>query len=359
MSDAPAPEAAPRTPDAPEKSGAFIRTFPCTSCGARFSFAPGTDSMRCEFCGAQNAIPAGADSRVEETDFGAFVKELEGRLETWEQEEVRCEKCGAEQKLEEGLFAAHCAFCGAGIVSKGYAHRRVRPSALVPFRFDRDYAQGAFRKWVRRRWLAPNDLKRYAKSDATLTGLYLPFWTYDCRTSTDYKGRRGTKRDKSIDWTEVTGHVDHFFDDVMILASKTLPESIRGATDTWNPKGLVPYQPEFVSGFRAEAYQVTLSEGYLEAKKKIDARIRELIERDIGGDDQAIDGTHTLYGDLTFKHVLMPVWISAYRYRDKVYRFLVNGQTGETSGESPLSWWKVTLLAIVGLFLVWLWAQGQ
>jgi hypothetical protein len=61
----------------------------------------------------------------------------------------------------------------------------------------------------------------------------------------------------------------------------------------------------------------------------------------------------------TFKHVLMPVWISAYRYRDKVYRFLVNGQTGEASGESPLSWWKVLLLAIVGLILLWIWAQGE
>ena len=179
MSEGAAPAPGPGTPDAPEKSGAFVRTFPCTSCGARFSFAPGTASMRCQFCGAENAIPSGADGRVEESDFATYVRELEGKLETWEQEEVRCEKCGAGQKLEEGLFAAHCAFCGAGIVSKAYAHRRIRPSALVPFQLDREHAQDAFRHWLRRRWLAPNDLKRYAKSDASLTGVYLPFWTYD------------------------------------------------------------------------------------------------------------------------------------------------------------------------------------
>ncbi len=359
MSDTPAPEAAPRTPDAPEKSGAFIRTFPCTSCGARFSFAPGTDSMRCEFCGEENAIPAGADSRVEESDFATFVKQLEGKLETWEQEEVRCEKCGAEQKLEEGLFAAHCAFCGAGIVSKGYAHRQVRPSALVPFRVDRHHAQNSFRNWIRRRWLAPNDLKRYAKSDASLTGVYLPFWTYDCRTFTDYEGARGTKRDKSVSWTSVSGSIEHFHDDVVVLASKTPPEDLAGSLLEWDTSKLVPYQPEFVSGFRAEAYQAGLAQSYPAARKRIDAHIERLIRREIGGDEQRIDSAHTNYADTTFKHVLMPVWISAYRYRDQVYRFIVNGQTGSTSGQSPLSWVKVTLLVIAGLVLLWLWGQSQ
>jgi hypothetical protein len=86
---------------------------------------------------------------------------------------------------------------------------------------------------------------------------------------------------------------------------------------------------------------------------------RALIRREIGGDSQRIDSMNTRYGSLTFKHVLMPVWISAYRYRDKTYRFLVNGQTGETSGESPLSWIKVTLLVILGLILFYLWLTAQ
>ncbi len=359
MSEATAPAPGPRTTDAPEKSGAFIRTFPCVSCGARLAFSPGTVSLRCDHCGAEQAIPAEAEGRVEETDFASFVKELEGQLETWEQEEVRCDKCGAEQKLEEGLFAAHCAFCGAGIVSKGYASRRVRPGSLLPFQIDRHHAQEAFAHWLRRRWLAPNDLKRYAKSDASVTGVYLPFWTYDCRTSTDYTGKRGTRRDKNMSWSSVSGHIDHVFDDVTVLASDSLEGSLAEAAQDWDTRALVTYQPEFVSGFRAEAYRMTLAEGSLEARKKIDTRLRELIGRDIGGDQQQIDTVHTLHSDMTFKHVLMPVWISAYRYRNQVYRFVVNGQSGATSGESPLSWIKVTLLVIAGIILFILWAYSE
>jgi LSD1 subclass zinc finger protein len=337
---------------------AFIKTFPCASCGAKLAFAPGTRELRCDFCGAGNEIGE-SDARVEELDLAAWLKDLEGRSESEAQELARCDKCGAEQRLDGALFASKCAFCGAGIVSKSYAGRSVRPRSLVPFQVDRQQAHEAFRRWLRRRWLAPGDLKRYAQSDASLMGVYLPFWTYDCETSTAYRGERGTKRDKSTSWTSVSGRVDHFFDDVLVPGSRTLPRSITGALRAWNTKALVPYQPEFIGGFQAEAYQVGLAEAYPAAREEIDRRIREMVLRDIGGDAQRIEQLQTRYGRFTFKHVLLPAWVSAYRYRDRVYRFVVNAQTGETGGESPLSWWKVALLVVAGLVLFYFWLASQ
>jgi hypothetical protein len=136
-----------------------------------------------------------------------------------------------------------------------------------------------------------------------------------------------------------------------VPASKGLPPGISDAATRFNLKGLVPYQPEFVSGFRAEAYQVGLKEGFPIAKQAIDGTIATLVRRDIGGDQQRIHSVSTRYDDVKFKHVLLPVWISAYRYRDKAYRFLINGQTGEVSGESPKSWWKIAFL-VAGVLLV-------
>jgi hypothetical protein len=121
----------------------------------------------------------------------------------------------------------------------------------------------------------------------------------------------------------------------------------------------VPYQPEYVSGFQAEAYQLGLKEAYPVARQAIDARIRTRIRREIGGSEQRIDSVDTRYTEATFKHVLMPAWISAYRYRDRSYRFLVNAQTGEASGESPLSWVKVALLALLALVVLVIWAASQ
>jgi hypothetical protein len=197
------------------------------------------------------------------------------------------------------------------------------------------------------------DLKRYARTDASLAGVYLPFWTYDCETVSDYRGHRGTRRDKTTSWTSVSGRIAHFHDDVLVPASHSLPASIAGALTRWNTAALVPYKPEFVSGFHAEAYQLGLAESYPVARAMIDGEIRNLIQRDIGGDAQRIDSVETRYGRFTFKHVLLPAWVSAYRYRDKVYRFVVNGQTGRTSGESPLSWWKVAGLVILGLVILY------
>ena len=264
------------------ESRSFIKTFPCAGCGAKLSFAPGTRNLKCEFCGTVNAI-AEDDARIEELDFETYLKALEDRQETFEEEHVRCEKCGAEQNLGSSLFASQCAFCGAAIVSKGYANRRIKPKSLVPFAVDRGHAQDAFRRWVKGLWLAPGELKKYAQSDAGVTGTYIPFWTYDCRTSSDYTGERGedyytnetqtrrnsagetmtqTRRVKHTNWTPTSGHVDFFHDDVLVMASNSLPRELRGAASEWNLKGLVAYKPEFISGFRAEAYQIGLRDAY-------------------------------------------------------------------------------------------------
>ena len=369
---------------APAQAGveapAFVKTFPCTGCGAKLSFAPGTRNLKCEFCGTENAI-AEDDQRIEELDFNTYLKALEGKQETIEEEHVKCDKCGAEQNLPSSLFASRCTFCGAAIVSNSYANRRIKPKSMVPFQIERRRAQDEFRRWVRKLWLAPNDLKRYAQSDAGLTGVYLQFWTYDCQTSSDYRGERGddyyvdqsyttedsegrtvtrTQRRKETRWTPASGHVNKFHDDVLVMGSRTLPADVLEATGRWNLSGLVPYKSEFVSGFQAEAYQIGLKDAFPIAKRMIDERVESLVRRDIGGDQQRIHSVATRYDDIKFKHVLLPVWISAYRYRDRVYRFLVNGQTGEVSGESPKSWWKVaflTLAVLIVLFFVLVFAS--
>jgi len=350
---------------------AFVKTFPCTGCGAKLSFSPGTAELKCEYCGTANPIPEGGEN-VEELDFDTYLQALEGKMEVEEVEEVRCNKCGAEQSMAGHLFAGHCTFCGAAIVSKSYASRRIKPKSLVPFQVTRDRAAEAFRRWVRGLWLAPGDLKRYAQKDAGLAGVYLPYWTYDCETASDYAGERGddywttetyttqdsqgksvtqTRQVKHTRWTPASGHVEKFHDDVLVMASKSLPPRITGSVMRFDLKGLVPYQPQFVSGFQAEAYQVTLREGFPIAKQSIDEAVRALIRRDIGGDQQRIHSVSTRYSGVKFKHVLLPAWISAYRYRDKVYRFLINGQTGEVSGESPKSWWKIAAIAL-GVLIV-------
>ena len=87
--------------------------------------------------------------------------------------------------------------------------------------------------------------------------------------------------------------------------------------------------------------------GFGIAQQEMQPTIDATIRGDIGGDHQRIGGKDTTYANVTFKHLLLPLWVCSYRFRDKVYRFVVNARTGEVQGERPWSWIKITLAAIV------------
>jgi hypothetical protein len=143
--------------------------------------------------------------------------------------------------------------------------------------------------------------------------------------------------------------VARFFDDVLVIASRSLPERFIRALEPWDLAALEPYRPEFLAGFRAEGYTVELPDGYDEARAKMDAVIARDVRFDIGGDAQRIHAIDTDVRDVTFKHVLLPVWLAAYKYRGETYRFVVNGRTGRVRGERPWSAWKIAfaVLALV------------
>jgi hypothetical protein len=145
--------------------------------------------------------------------------------------------------------------------------------------------------------------------------------------------------------------VKRWFDDVLVLASKSLPEKYTDALEPWDLGAMEPYQPEYLAGFRAEGYAVELEDGYDVARQKMDQQIRSLVKFDIGGDRQRISSVSTDVSDVTFKHVLLPVWLAAYKFRGKTYRFVVNGRTGRVQGERPWSIAKIAIAVALGLIV--------
>jgi len=109
---------------------------------------------------------------------------------------------------------------------------------------------------------------------------------------------------------------------------------------------LKPYNPAFLSGFKAQRYQVDLAQGFELMKNVIAPAIQSSVRNDIGGDEQRIDSLSTSYSDTTFKHLLLPVYAGAYRYNSKLFQILVNGRTGEIQGDRPYSFWKIALLVV-------------
>jgi predicted RNA-binding Zn-ribbon protein involved in translation (DUF1610 family) len=355
-----------------QPSAAALRQFPCKNCGANLVFSPDAQAQVCTYCGTVNPIapPAEGAGVVQELDLRGYLARARAD-EVVEVLTVHCDTCGAETTLGENVTAQHCPFCGSGIVAQGQSRRIIKPQSLLPFRTTHDQAATLFRGWLSSLWLAPNDLFRQAERQE-ISGVYIPAWTYDAQTTTHYTGQRGedywvtesytaiengkpvhrTRQVRKTRWYPASGTVHDPFNDVLVLASRSLPEALARKLEPWDLPALVPYRSEYLSGFRAEGYQVDLAEGFEQAKQIMAGVIEQSIRRDIGGDHQMIHSVDTRYADTTFKHTLLPLWISAYRYRQRVHRFLVNARTGEVQGERPYSWVKITLLVMVVLAAV-------
>lgn len=368
------------TPEAPEPGAedladevmdaalpdATPRHFKCGQCGAQLEYAPGTKVLQCAYCGHGNPIPD-SEEDIHELDFHAFLAEASGREETEERLTLSCRGCGAETTAAAHVTAQACPFCDMPLVAAAASKKVLKPKALLPFRIAEGQAKESYRKWIGGLWFAPNALKRRARLDMSIAGLYIPFWTYDADTLSYYTGQRGVwyyttqTRTRRVNgrnvtervqvrrtrWYPASGTVQQRFDDVLIPSTRSLPEKLAHALEPWDLPNLVPYKDEYLAGFRAESYQVGLDAGFESAKGIMDAAIRESARRDIGGDEQRVIAVKTRHDKVTFKHILLPVWLSAYRYKEKAYRFMVNARTGEVQGERPWSWIKIALAAIV------------
>ena len=122
--------------------------------------------------------------------------------------------------------------------------------------------------------------------------------------------------------------------------------------EPWDLSKLVPFDKNYLSGFTVERYKVELDEGFEIAKELGKPTIRNKINTDIGGDVQQIQTMNTDYSNITYKHLLLPLYVCAYQFKGEVYQFLVNAQTGEVQGERPKSWVKIVFAILFGLIIV-------
>lgn len=353
--------------------------FDCRQCGAHLLFAPGEKALKCPHCGTANAIqPGGQAGSVEEQSLVAHLALRAGSEPTIERQMLTCGGCGAQSQLAEHLVADRCPFCAAPLVAAdAQVKRLIRPRAIGQFEIPENAAREAFREWIAGLWFAPNALRHAYRADRGLQGLYIPYWTYDADSSTPYQGQRGDyyyetetvtrngttekRQVRRTAWTRVSGEVDLHFDDILVRASYSLPPKIADSLGPWRLWQLEPYRDEFVAGLSVEAYQIGLEPGFGSARELMETSIADAIRRDIGGDEQRIDAMTPRYANVTFKHILLPVWLSSYRYGDRSFRFLVNGQTGMVAGERPYSPWKIAgavLLALLVLLIVGAVLQG-
>jgi DNA-directed RNA polymerase subunit RPC12/RpoP len=360
----------------PAGAGQRVHTYPCPDCGADLLYEPKDGFLTCPHCGGKEAIPKGAEL-VEERSFERYLQMRPQQLKQLAANalEVQCQSCGATVTFTPPEVARQCDFCGVQIVAQAKsADPTLAPEGVLPFSITSQQAGTALRHWLQSRWFAPNALKTFAQPDA-IQGVYLPFWTYDTHTTSYYTGERGdhyyvtetyyetddkgnqvarTRQVQHTRWHSVSGTIERWFDDILVPASVSIPQNRLEALEPWDLTELRPYDPAFLSGFKAQRYQVDLAKGFDRVREVCAGVIRGDVNHDIGGDEQRIHNVTTNYSAITFKHLLLPVYAGAYRLNQKLFQIVVNGRTGEVLGDRPYSVLKIALFvaAILVILLV-------
>lgn len=349
----------------------------CPQCGGTLEYDPASGNLKCPYCDYTEAIESTAEARASGTldkdgRFIATEHRFTGAEETtvsdWgtSTKTVVCPSCGAEILYDANAIANVCPYCGSTqVMPAGNVEEKIMaPGGVVTFHVDNQKAAELFKGWIRHRFFCPK-LAKESASPEKFRGVYVPYWTFDAKASGNYLGEYGVNRTVHLsggkteirtDWHRCSGSVQHFFDDVLVFGSNREDQTLLQSVEPFRTDEVKPYKPQYLAGFMAERYTLKLTDAWPKAQQRMEDEMRTLAEEDIRAthtpDDAHVLSIHPNYRDVTYKYLLLPVWMSSFRYQDKIYHFMVNGQTGKVSGKTPISWIKValTVIAVVALF---------
>lgn len=337
----------------------------CPQCGAIMDFDPETGGLHCAYCDYREEIEAEntqGEKVAEEQDFESA--EFTGNCD-WgvSQKTVTCKSCGAVAVYDALAVANECPYCGSNQVMEANDVQTLAPNGVVVFKITAKQAGERFTKWLSGKWFAPRAAKLSAKADK-FKGIYLPYWTFDADTVTQYTAEYGIDRteghgDKQrtvTDWHHTSGTYSEFIDDQLVAGTGDQNVNMLRKVEPFDTKDNKSYKPEYLAGFLAERYSVGLKDAWEKAKEFIRSRLRSAIEskimRDHNADHVRSYKGDTAFSNITYKYLMLPVWLSCFSYKDKTYQFIVNGQSGKVGGDYPISPWRVALAVLIGIAIL-------
>ena len=343
--------------------------FPCPGCNSQLYFNPQNQQLVCDHCGTKVDIERSTNLIRENNLREQLNGEAATTAITIEQQVYKCNRCGSQSVFTTETPVFVCSFCNYEAVNPvAYKTRIIQPSGMVPFMIDQQQSISIFKTWLGKGWFAPGDLKEFARQDA-LHGIYLPFWTYDAQTNsrwsgyggryyyeteyyTDGNGKRQSRQVRHTQWIYREGTYDHFFNDILIGGANELSQDEYESIFPYDLEALVNFDPRYMSGWKADVYDIAVHDGYEKAEAIMNEWIHEACADQCRIDTYKGLQVNTEYAGQTYKHILLPLWICSYVYKKKTYHFLVNGQTGRIHGKKPVSALKVTLVVILALLLI-------
>lgn len=328
----------------------------CPSCGGTLAFEPSTGRLACSFCGIEVMLQtAPADP---EKGYSLFdLQNNSGRRLKTEEVKIVCSTCGGSFLTGSNAISGLCPYCGSNSIAvSGDATGTLEPSGIIPFKVGKDEAQDIFRQWINGRRFSPEDIARDSQI-TDLTGVYVPYWVFDCDIYSPYEGKFGIFGKGEDSYTKYhisAGTCRMDVRDLTFVASDRLEnDPFWKAVSTFDMSAILKYDPDRLAGFWSESYTVDGTAAWQKACGKIYDRLRKQIKTLEKADVIANIDMQPQASNISAKYILAPVWITSFDYHGTLYRVLINGQTGNIVGKWPKSYKKlVPLFILIGAILL-------
>lgn len=342
------------------------KIYHCNNCGGIYEFHVQSQNLKCPNCGTEEEIPDLGGVSEHPLHLGMQHYASDVQKETESVNMLDCSSCGASIEVADNSTATSCPYCGAHIVLAQKQVETITPDGIRPFQIDQNQVGNIFRNWIKGKWLAPNELKNAYQQDKVM-GIYVPYWTFDAEVDTrytcdvgdnyqeSYRDKEGNLKTRTkIRWSRSSGRFSHFFNDVLVRATKAIKDTLLKAVGAYDTETLKSYSSAYLSGFSAERHNVPIDDAYLEAKVSMDNVLKDMVRNiELRRHDHVNNiRLQVDYAKETFKHVILPIYITAYYFKGQTYNVIINGETGNIYGEYPKSKVKIFLIVLAILLVI-------
>lgn len=332
-----------------------VITYKCKNCGGELIFKPEKQEFVCEYCLSAFTESELQEPAPEETNTKPAEEITDDTSKQTEDSAVyNCPSCGAEVVTDGTTAATFCYYCHNPVVLQGRLDGEFLPNRIIPFKIDKKSATQKFMEWIGKKHFVPKDFYS-AEQVEKMTGIYFPYWLVDSDSNSQMSAKGCTVRTWTTGKSQYTEtshymlnregeiHLEDVIKNALKKANKKLVETVQ----PFDAKDLQKFSMSYLSGFQAEKRDIERTALEAEVNADIKKFCEQLLQDSMSGYSSiSTVSKNTVIKNIAWEYSLLPVWTLTYKYKDEIYYFAMNGQTGKTCGKLPVNMKK--LLAVAG-----------